>query len=224
MKNLLIVGLFVLSIITLAQEKGSPAFKPKFVGSGNLTFLSEPDKGETQGSMYIVEKFSPVKLGGVQQEFTARYNAFNDRLEFKDGDNVYEYYPNLNDQMFWLTGINKKYQYLTYKDKTGNLVNGYLVEKYSVKGNKLYLKEKIKFIPGQASKTGIDRTYPDRYVKEDNVLYLQLAGGEIKEVPTNKKDFIKLFGENESKVNQIMKSEGYSFKEESDIIKILNSL
>ena len=61
-------------------------------------------------------------------------------------------------------------------------------------------------------------------MKQDNVLYLQLAGGEINVVPTNKKDFLKLFGDKESSVNQLLKSKGYSFKEESDIIKILNDL
>ncbi|MET3732236.1 hypothetical protein [Moheibacter stercoris] len=225
MKNLLILLLCVFCQLTIAQEtpKKQHIFFGTFSGNGSVGFAT-PTKGDVQGSMYIFPEFSPAKVGGEMQVFTVRYNAFKDLMEFKDNDNIFEYYPNVNDKEFLLVGINKKYHYLTYQTKDGRSNNGYLLELYAGKGNRLLKRERIKFVEGQVSKTGYDRTIPDKYIKENDVLFVQFGEGQILEIPTSRKEFLKIFGENESKVNQLIKSEGYSFKDEKDIIKILNSL
>jgi hypothetical protein len=224
MKNLFLIGLFLVSQWGFSQEDSkSQRIFTNFNGNGSVGFAA-PTKGDTEGSMYTFSEFVPVKVGGEQQIFTVRYNVFNDRMEFQDNDNIYEYYPNINDKEFLLLGINKKYHYVTYKNKDGKSTNGYLLEIYKGKGNTLFKKEKIKFVPGQVSKTGYDRTYPDKYVKDSDVLYIQFGSGDIVEIPTNRKEFVKIFGENESKVNDLIKKEGYSFKNERDIIQIMNKL
>lgn len=224
MKNFILIGLFLVSQIGFSQEdsKNQRIFT-NFNGNGSIGFAA-PTKGGTEGSMYTFPEFVPVKVGGEQQIFTVRYNVFNDRMEFKDNDNIFEYYPNINDKEFYLMGVNKKYHYLTYSNKEGKTTNGYLLEIYKGKGNTLFKKERIKFVPGQVSKTGYDRTYPDKYVKDSDVYYIQFGTGDIVEIPTIRKEFIKIFGENESKVNDLIKKEGYSFKDEKDIIKIMNAL
>lgn len=226
MKNLLILGLFIFCQISFGQEESkNQRIFTNFNGNGSIGFAA-PTKGDVQGTMYVFPEFSPVKVGGVLQDFTVRYNAFNDKMELKDNvnDQVFEYYPNINDKDFFLMGVNKKYHYLNYQSKDGRSTNGYLLELYVGKGNRLLKRERIKFVQGQVSKTGYDRTIPDKYIKDTDVLFVQFGEGQIMEVPTSRKDFLKLFGENESKVNQLIKSEGYSFKDEKDIIKILNSL
>lgn len=224
MNNLFVITLLVIFQISFGQEeKANQRIFTNFNGNGSLGFAA-PTKGDTQGSMYIFPEFTPVKVGGEMQIFTVRYNAFNDRMEFKDQENVYEYYPNVNDQVFLLMGINKKYHYLNYKNKDGKFANGYLVEVYKGKGNSLFKKESVKFTPGQVSKTGMDRTYPDKYSKADDVYFIQFGEGEIIEVPTSRKEFLKIFGENEKMVSDLIKKEGYSFKDHKDIIKILNSI
>jgi hypothetical protein len=223
MRNLLIIAVFILSQLGLSQDQKNQRIFTNFNGNGSIGFPS-PTKGDVQGTMYVFPEFTPVKVGGEQQIFLVRYNAFNDRMEFKDNDNIFEYYPNVNDKDFYLLGINKRYHYVNYKSKDGRFTNGYLLELYAGKGNKFFKKERIKFVPGQVSKTGYDRTYPDKYVKDSDVYYIQLGEGEIIEVPTNKKEFLKMFGDKESKVSDLLKKEGYNFKDEKDIIKIMNAI
>jgi len=192
------------------------------VGYGSLS-LKAPSKGDTQGSMYLYDQFSAVKAGGVLQEFLGRYNAYEDRMEFKSGDKIYEYFPNIHDKEFTIINLNKTYIYLTYFLDEIRSENGYLV--FLQKGEKytLYEKERIKLQEGRVSQTGYDKTVPDKYIPVKNEFYIGMED-KIMRIPKSKKDFTKLFGSKEKEVSDFLKKNKYSLKNESDLRLIINYL
>ena len=192
-------------------------------GNGSLS-LKAPSKGDTQGSMYLYEQFSAVKAGGILQDFLARYNAYEDRMEFQSGDKIYEYYPNINDKEFQIINLNKTYAYLNYFLDETRSENGYLV--ISQRGAKytLYKKEHIKLQEGRVSQTGYDKTVPDRYIAEKDDYYIGIKDSTIIKIPKSKKDFAKLFGENQKKILDLINSGSYSLKEENSLQKLFIQL
>ncbi len=223
MKKILILLNFFLLQIVFSQTGENQRINTGFNKNGSIE-AKAPTKGETEGSMYLYQEFSAIKVGGELQNFLGRYNAFTDKMEFEDKDKIYEYYPNINDKDIFFINLNKTYSYLNYFTDKSKSQNGYLVKLQFGDKVSLYKKEQIKLRQGNVSQTGYDKTTPDKYLQENDVFYVKIGNGNIIKVPKSKKEFLKLFGENEPVVSNLLKENSYSLKDESHLNLIFSQL
>lgn len=200
------------SIINLSYAQTS--------GSGGYTTFETPKKGDLEGSVYVNDKFSSLKINGQNHNGKVRYNALDDKMEFSDN----LFYAFQNGDELNLTDHKKKYVYDNYIDDKKNNLSGFLVELQSGKKVKLYKKEKIKFVKGSIAKSSYDKTTSDKYVKDNDTFFLRLEEGQILEVPSSKKNFSKLFVEKEKEVMDYLKKNNYSLNIENDLKIIFNFL
>lgn len=223
MKRLItILSIFFLNV-ALSQSTESQRINTGFNKNGSIE-ANSPTKGETEGSMYLHEDFSAIKVGGELQVFLGRYNAFTDRMEFDDKGKIYEYYPNINDKEIYFNNLNKTYIYLNYYNDKNKSQNGYLLILKLGDKISLYKKEQIKLREGKVSQTGYDKTRPDKYIQEKDVFFVKIGDGNIIKLPKSKKDFQKLFGDEEIMVSNFLKDNNYSLKDESDLKLIISYL
>ena len=114
-----------------------------------------------------------------------RYNAHEDGLNIWTMMRWF-YFLRLGSTVVEIPRLNKKYEYLNYKD--GRSYNyGFLVVLYETDNLKLFKKKLIS--SRCSSKTSYDRAYPDEYRRERDVFYYQINGGEIDRVPTRNRQF-----------------------------------
>lgn len=203
-----------------SQRIHSERINTGFNKNGSIE-LKAPTKGELEGSMYIYEEFSAIKAGGELQPFLGRYNAFKDKMEFKDKDKIYEYFPSVGDKDIIIINLNKTYVYVNYYIDDKKDENGYLVKLQSGENIALYKKEKIKFKEGRISQTGYDKTVPDKYIKENDAYYIKVKDGNIMKLPNSKKQFAKMFIEKEKDILKFIKDNSYSLNEEAHLNQIL---
>jgi len=206
------------SVFVVLLALGMNFMYAQSTGSGQL--YEKPTNGDLQGTVYSNTTFSALKVNGEEHKAKVRYNALEDKMEFND-NLFYAFQP--GDELNF-TDIRKKYVLADYKDAKGNSFNGYLVEVQSGKKVKLYKKEKIIFVKGNVSKTGYDKTIPDKYVKQKDEFFLKIDEGEIAGFPSSKKNFSKLFGDKEKEVADYLKKNNYSLSTENDLKIVVNFL
>lgn len=189
-------------------------------GSGGYNTFNAPTKGDLEGSVYINESFSTLKVNGEIHKAKARYNAFEDKMEYSDN----LFYPFQTGDELNLTDHKKKYILADYKDTKNNTLSGYLIEAQSGRKVKLYKKEKVSFVKGKLSETGYDKAVPDKYIKEKDTFFLKIGDGEINAAPDSKKNFSRLFGEKEKEIMDYLKKNNYSLSNENDLKIVFNYL
>ncbi len=217
-----ILSIFFIQIV-FSQTVQNQRINTGFNKNGSIE-AHAATKGDREGSMYLYEEFSAIKVGGELQIFLARYNAFKDRMEFDDKGKTYEYYPNINDKEIYLINLDKTYTYLSYYIDENKSENGYLVKLQSGEKFTLYKKEQIKLREGRVSQTGYDKTMPDKFIQEKDAFFVKINEENIVKIPKSKKEFAKLFGDNETKVLNFLKEKDYSLKDESQLKVIFTYL
>ena len=176
------------------------------------------DKGDMIGSPYINEYFLQAQID-ADENVNVRYNAHKDEMEYTKDNQTYILFPIANKSVVTIKSPLKKYFYLDYKDGK-NFKTGYLVEVFNSDKYNVYKKEIIKFTPGVAPKTSYDRQTPDQYRQSKDEFYIQIDGNDIVNLPSNKKNFAKLFGENEKLVATYLKENDVNLNDENSIKKI----
>ncbi|WP_425235946.1 hypothetical protein [Ulvibacterium sp.] len=121
---------------------------------------------DIEGSMYYVEAFIPGQIYYSNKPFKTipmRYNAYTDEIEIKRA-NQQAAEALLRDAKVSCEVNGNRFIYSEYRDKKGNLDDGYLVKIFS--GNKytLYEKKSKAFKEGQQPKTSLHLPTPDKFV------------------------------------------------------------
>lgn len=173
------------------------------------------------GSPYSSDTFihAKIKTADTLLEADVRYNVVKNEIEFKSKGESYKL-VNSEDFVIVYSVINKTLRYLKY-EIDGNEEQGYLVEKTNNDKVNFYLKEVIKYIPLKEASNPYDSDKPAHYKKE-NDLYLIGVDGKIKEMPSKKKEFLKLFPNKEKEIESFLKSKKISFKDEKDLLLLIN--
>lgn len=228
MKKLIIyMNVFLLgSVFIFSQEKGKEREKSTYEssyqnkavsGTPGMVTQSLRSKGDLKGSPYINEDFISADVDG--STYSMRYNAHEDQFEYLDNDAVVLFPAKLGATVVEIPRLNKKYEYLNYKD--GRSYNyGFLVVLYETDNLKLFKKEKVNFIKGVVPKTSYDRAYPDEYRRERDVFYYQINGGEIDRVPTRNRQFTSLFADQSKEIDNYIKNNKISLNDENDLKKL----
>jgi len=165
-----------------------------------------------KGSYYFTDNFRAASVTYFGQELKGevllRYNAYNDELEIgkttdqKDTDEIL-----LKSAKVVATIADEEYKLLSYKAKEDAFPkNGYFI--VLVEGAKfsLYLQQKKVFMDAKEARTGLERSFPARFVSEENFFY-QLENGTLLPLKKSKSGLKKVFSSQESELTQLLKKE-----------------
>lgn len=189
----------------------------------DLTRQIKPTEKGINGSPYIQEYFvdAQVDLSGNASIVPVRYNAALDEMEFKKEDKIYALVPADSTTVRMLL-LDNLYTYQNYT-LDNEVIKGYLLKKTRNSTVNLYVKESVAYIPLREAVSAYESARPARYEKKSDT-YLIGIQNSIQKIFSNKKELFKLFPENEEKISQFIKTNKTSFKQEADLITLVNFL
>ncbi len=168
------------------------------------------------------DKFYKVEVKDYSKDVqTLRYNAFEDEMEFKNGDQLY-YANKENNLSIHFTDLNKTYRCLQYR-YNGNTKFGYLVILVENSKNSLYKKESIELLKGEKSPNAYSKDANDYYAKEKD-LFLIGKDTQLLKFPKNAGDFAETFSLDKNIVADYIKKNKINFNKEKDLIKLVDFL
>ena len=182
-----------------------------------------------KGSYYFTDNFRSASVTYFGQklkgEVLLRYNAYNDELEIgkktdqKDTDEIL-----LKSAKVIATIEDEKYKLLSYKAKEDAFPqNGYFIVLVEGAQFSLYLQQKKVFMDGKEARTGLERSFPARFVSEENFFY-QHENGTLLPLKKSKSGLKKVFSSQESELTQLLKKEKLKPSSIEDLKRIFQTL
>lgn len=218
--------LFLLFISVSAQANFSLANNGLGLPQDNAIFnkVNSPNGGRSlaysdiQGNPYYGKGYSVAKFSGTNETAPARYNTYNDEVEFTKEDKSYVL-PK-NDTFSKIEFSNTK-EVLVRLD-TGDDLSGYFFELVHGK-NSLYKKVKTKFIDAVPAVNSYASDRPAAFKNLEPIYYINTEGGYIKK-PKNQKDIIERFPAKKDALTSFFKTNKIKFDKEEDLKKLVNFL
>ncbi len=218
LKTILI--LFVVFNVQSQESINSQTLISRPVGSFYAFELSDKN---IKGSPYLENGFSPAKIKTDKETiYKVRYNMVSDEIEVESEDKaIMAISKNIKGLSVTFLSNNKTFQPRSYIDETGKANKGYFVVLSNINGkHPLLLKESKKYIEGRAAKSNYEQAKPAEYKRMDDAYFIVVKNETAVEIPRNKKDFAKLFPENEEAILDYIKEERLKTNNESDLIKL----
>src|SRR5690606_35075383 len=227
MKSLMKILFFLMAIPMAFSQNTDQSI---FAGDGNL-YINKTGVKETlnlsdiEGSPYFQNDFLYAFVDeDTSKPHKLRYNAYKDEMEFMNNGEIYyidkNKYKSITFEPF------KKYVLVNY-ELNNEEVHGYLIE--ILAGNySLYQTERKKFLPERTVSRGLSETHtPAQFREADEVFFIKLQNGNILELPSSKSKLADLFGDYSKSVNQYLKENKISLKNQNNLKKLfqyINSL
>lgn len=175
-----------------------------------------------EGSPYLNDLFLDAHVSLVDSVMDVRYNINIDEMEFKKGHKVY--YMNKTDSLkVKFIKSNDCYMYLEFKLKD-LYQKGYLILKTNNNKVNFYKRNSVTLVPYKAPSNSYSEPKPEHFRRDNDIYFIGLADGNIVEMPTKKKELLKMFPNKEKEIEAFLKSNKTSFKEENDLIVLVNYL
>jgi hypothetical protein len=172
------------------------------------------------GSSYIEEDFLPAKITNNDKVFSIRYNVYQDEMEMEKDGAPY-YLPKSFGYTVSFINSNKLYQVYSLNSNEKVEPSFFLV--LSV-GDKITLlaKERIRLNDAVKPKSGYDKYKPPTLEQIKNKFYIGYANYSTAELPSKKKEFLKLFSSDSSTIEKFVKENKLGIKKQEDLIKIFD--
>lgn len=216
-KKLLVLTLIIL---VLGIEINAQNINVDIATERNLMSKNTSAKIEADGSPYINEDFKIIKIKQYEgQTFIGRYNAYNDEMEVKLGDEKIVALDNSSDYTVTFTNSAKKYKTFSYTSENGNFKQGFLVVVRDKDSVSLLKREQIKFYDKEKAASSYQKDKPATFRREDDTYYLKM-GGKIIFLPQKKKSFLAALPEHSDKLKSFIKKNKINLKKEEDLIQI----
>lgn len=178
---------------------------------------------KASGSPYSSDEFyeAYINITDTIVKAPVRYNVVTDEIEFKRNDKTFALVIKGDVKITFLSS-KKHYEYLEYtlEDVTKK---GFLSKKSNNLNINIFVKEVISYIPFKDALNAYDTPKAAHY-RKDGDIYLIQNRDKIVEMPTKKKDLLKLFPDKEKSIESFIKSNKISLKEETDLISLVNYL
>lgn len=224
----LFILIFILPIISVFPQQ--EIIGGQAIGGNRVNLLIDVTPVVTneivEGSPYINEKFLPAAISASEGDvFYVRYNAVNDEFEVKGEHNkAYALNRYRRDIVIEILPLKKTYQVVGYYDDNQNENFGYFLYASDPNAETVLLKkEKIVFIDEQKASTGYDSNKPAKYKRLNDKYYIKLKGAKIlSELPSKKKNIVKLFPEHENDILKFIKDNRIKTSKEDDLIQLIN--
>lgn len=215
--NFSVIFIFVFSLNTFAQIPVRNLENNQFVG------LPVVQKDlEVSGSQYYQEEFLSAKISVINNEVVeVRYNVVRDEMEFKREGKVFQMYKTDN---LVVTFLNKEkvFKIVKYelKDQT---ITGFLISKTENDKVNLFVKEVITHVPFKAAANSYASNVPAHYRKDKNIFFIEM-NDKITEMPNKKKNLLKLFPNDTTKIEEFLKTNKTDFDKEDSVLVLVNFL
>jgi len=174
------------------------------------------DLKKIQHKKYAFQDYKPCIIDNNKETAFLRYNIFDDEMEFIKDNKIYYLKKDAGRTI-------KFKNYTTYKVFEYNGDPTYFIV-HSEGKNSLLAKQVVRFVEAKEGQTQYDVSKPSDYKRKSDVLYFDLDGVGIVEVPSRKKDFYSLFSSNSNSVKNHMKKNKLNHKKVEDLKLILNYL
>jgi len=190
----------------------------------NLMSKNVSSKINADGSPYINENFSTISITQYQgSTYNARYNAYNGEMEVMVENNKVIALDNNGDFEIKFTSDNKIYRTINYTTNKNISKRGFLVVLSEDDKHGLFKEERIKFYEKVEAASSYQQDKPAKFKREDDRYYVKL-NGNITFIPQKKKDFLKAFPEQASKLKSYMKKNKLNPKNEDQLITLVKYL
>lgn len=214
MKNILVSTLLLMFFNSYSQNTVNPSITFELLANKEGT-----GKVKAEGSPYYNDKFLHSEILGIEGSSRARYNAEADQIEIEYKDEIFAL-PK-DERYSSVKMINLHYVLHRYVNSNGQDTFGYLIEVFSKDKVALLKKDRIKLQKEKQNTNGYSGYTPPKYVKLSPEYYLQLKNSNIVEFPSNKKSFINLFKDKKAPIEDFLKANDLSFKNEKDMEMIV---
>lgn len=164
---------------------------------------------------YLTVAYSPCYVDQFKTLGYLRYNMADDQMEFLKDDKTFF----LKKEPGRTVKFNKPLG-VTYKVFEYNGRLDYFVLQKEGK-NSLLVKQVMKYIKPQEPKTSYDSYKPASFKRMSDEYFLALANKDLVKMPRKKKDFFKVFGDQENAIKSYVKKEKLSHKKLGDLEKIV---
>lgn len=218
-KTLIFISLFSLTVIYGQVLTGTLPTEMNIYNKVNSKNSSkELNYDEIKGTPFPNKQFVAAKFKDNFETAPARYNSFNDNIEYKKNDEIFVL-PDTED-FSRVTYIDTKETLVNLK--TGDELSGYFYEIVNGK-NSLYKKIKTKYIDATPAKTTYDSDKPASFKTLSPVYYIKTDKGFIKK-PKNQKEILEQFPDKKEALNTFFKENKIKFDKEEDLKKLVNFL
>ena len=178
-----------------------------------------------KGSYFFEARFQPAKViyfgEKLKGSILLRYNAYNDELEIektpdqKDTEEILLKSVNVE-----ATIAGENYRLLSYKPKEDAFPEmGYFIIVSDGSSYRLFLKRKKVFMDAVEARTGLERSFPARFVDQVNYYY-QIGDGTLLPLKRNKSGLREVFRGKESALKNLLKTEKLKPNDSEDLLRI----
>jgi|GEM_PF-6291571 len=185
-------------------------------------------KSAVEGSPYQQETFLPAQISGVKGLVLSRYDMSTDQIEVKISAEEADVYvlpkkPEYGRIIF--SGNKYALVLASYVNSDGERSTGYLVRVHEAKNIGLYRQDKATFKKGKIAESNYDIARPDSWEKQSPKYFMTTADGSIIAMPRSAKELTAIYPADKSDaIRAFLKTNGYSFKKEGDLIQIVSFL
>lgn len=223
MKKMLVGCLFLVAIGSQAQS-----LVDTFGSIDGATLLrnkvTSKSLDNVVGSPYFVDQFMPSVISGTDNVFSTRYNAYKDEIEISYEKETFVMPKDDRYASIFNKQANITLKLLKYTSVDGENIYGYLVDVFSEGDKGLFKREKITIQQGREAVNSYSQSTPPKYSKKSAEYYLRMNAEKIVPFPLKKKDLLSAFPNNEDGINNFLKENKTSFKDESDLIELTKYL
>lgn len=215
-KILIFVSLFSLTVIYGQVLTGTLPTEMNIYNKVNSKSSSkELNYDEIKGTPFPNKQFVLAKFKDNFETAPARYNSFNDNIEYQKNNEVF-ILPDTED-FSRVTYIDTKETLVNLK--TGDELSGYFYELVNGK-NLLYKKIKTKYIDAVPAKTTYDSDKTAYFKTLSPVYYIKTEKGFIKK-PKNQKEILEQFPDKKEALTTFFKENKIKFDKEEDLKKLV---
>lgn len=177
---------------------------------------------DTEGSKYINKNFTPITIAQFEDKiYNGRYNAFSGEMEVNLGDNKVLLLDNNTDYEITFSHSKKLYRTENFTNNKGVKKNGFLVVVHETNKSALLKEESITYHKKVEAASSYEKDIPARYIRNKDAYYIDY-NNTITYISHKRKDLLKSFPNEASKLKSYIKKNKINLKEEDDLIKIVD--
>lgn len=218
--------IMTLSLLMGIYSANAQGFFDRFGGQGTTSNMLRDgviDKkvANISGTPYFDDKFYYADIIGVPEKVLTRYNTATDEIEIKKEDGQAEFLLPKTEEYSKIVSKYGRYilKRVNYTSLKGESINGYLVELWSDETVSLLRRDKMRIEEAREG-NGYTGQIPAKYSKATPEYYLQTKNKEVVLFPKNKKALSEMFPEKKAQIEEFLKANKVSWKNEEGMTKI----
>ena len=163
---------------------------------------------------YLSPTYDPTSVDNFKLEAPLRYNTYNGQMEFAKDGFIY-YLKKEKGRTVEFLETDEKY-------KVFNLYGALEFMQVKLEGrNSLLIKKSSEFILPKRRATTYGYHIRAKFRQNSDEYYLANKSNNVIKLPSNKNDFIKVFGSKSKEIKKFIQEEKLNHREEEDLQKIV---